>query len=141
MDINYYNFILTSILFVITDFSWITLNYDYYKTLCLKIQKEPFVVKIPPIIITYIALIIALYLYIKLLSYEFKNNNSNKNNINKYLISIFYGFLFGFTIYGTYSYTCCTYYKNYKYYDAFKDTLWGIVLFIISGLFYSYLSF
>lgn len=134
MDIK--NFILTLVLFVITDLTWITLNYNYYITLCLKIQKEPFVLKIPPIFISYIALAIALYLYIKILSFEFERNNKN----NKYLTSIFYGFLFGFAIYGTYSYTCCTYYKNYKYYDAFKDTLWGVILFIISGLFYTYLS-
>lgn len=132
---NIYNFIITLIFFIITDFSWITLNYNYYISLCLKIQKEPFVLKIPPIIITYIALSIGLYLYIKLLS-----NTHNNLNENKYLNSIIYGFLFGFVIYGTYSYTCCTYYKNYKYYDAFKDTMWGIVLFIISGILYTYLS-
>jgi uncharacterized membrane protein len=105
-------------------------------TTLLKIQKEPFVVKIPPIILSYLSLGTALYLYLKLLS-MIEDNNSNKNN---YLNSILYGFLFGIAIYGTYSYTCCTYFKNYKYYDAFKDTLWGIVLFIISGLFYTYLS-
>lgn len=132
---NIYNFIITLIFFIITDFSWITLNYNYYISLCLKIQKEPFVLKIPPIIITYIALSIGLYLYIKLLS-----NTHNNLNENKYLNSIIYGFLFGFVIYGTYSYTCCTYYKNYKYYDAFKDTMWGIVLFIMSGILYTYLS-
>ena len=132
---NIYIFLLVLIFFIITDFSWITLNYNYYISLCLKIQKEPFVLKIPPIIITYIALIIGLYLYIKLLS-----NSHNNLNENKYLNSIIYGFLFGFVIYGTYSYTCCTYYKNYKYYDAFKDTMWGIVLFIMSGILYTYLS-
>jgi len=125
-------FIYTLILFILSDLSWITLNYNYYVALCQKIQKEPFLLKVPPIIITYIALSIGLYLYIELLSYK----NEKNNNKNKYLNSIFYGFLFGFVIYGTYSYTCCTYYKNYGYYDAFKDTLWGIVLFIISGLFY-----
>lgn len=132
---NIYIFLLVLIFFIITDFSWITLNYNYYISLCLKIQKEPFVLKIPPIIITYIALSIGLYLYIKLLS-----NSHNNLNENKYLNSIIYGFLFGFVIYGTYSYTCCTYYKNYKYYDAFKDTMWGIVLFIMSGILYTYLS-
>ena len=132
------NFIITLIIFIISDLSWITLNYNYYMTILLKIQKEPFVVKIPPIILSYLCLGTALYLYLKLLSLiSIEDNNSKKNN---YLNSILYGFLFGIAIYGTYSYTCCTYYKNYKYYDAFKDTLWGIVLFIISGLFYTYLS-
>lgn len=132
--INIYNFILVLIVFLILDLSWITLNYNYYMSLCLKIQKEPFVLKISSIILSYIALSIGLYLYIKLLLLLTIEKN------NKYLNSIIYGFLFGFAIYGTYSYTSCTYYKNYKYYDAFKDTLWGIILFIICGLFYSYLN-
>ena len=132
---NIYNFLLALIFFIINDLTWITLNYNYYISLCLKIQKEPFVLKIPPIIISYIALIIGLYLYIKILSIS--DNNFNEN---KYLNSIIYGVLFGFAIYGTYSYTSCTYYKNYKYYDAFKDTMWGIALFIMSGLLYVYLS-
>lgn len=127
---NIYNFIFTLILFIILDLIWISFNYNYYITLCNKIQKEPFVLKIPPIIISYLALSIGLYLYIKLLSLD---------EIN-YYNSIYYGFLLGFAIYGTYSYTSCTYYKNYKYYDAFKDTIWGIILFIICGLFYAYLS-
>ena len=130
------NFIFVLIIFIITDLSWIALNYNYYISLCLKIQKEPFVLKLPAIVMSYISLTIELFLYIKLLSFIFESNNKN----NKYLISIFYGFLFGFAIYGTYSYTSCTYYKNYKYYDAFKDTLWGIILFIICGLSYTYLS-
>jgi len=128
---NIYIFSLTLLLFLILDLIWISTNYKYYISLCLKIQKEPFVLKITPIIIAYISLTIGLYLYIKLLLMV--NNNSKEN---KYLNAILYGFLFGFAIYGTYSYTSCTYYKNYKYYDAFKDTLWGVILFIICGLFY-----
>ena len=136
MNIIYKNFIQKLLLFVISDLYFIIFNYNYYITLCLKIQKEPFVLKIPAIIISYIILSIGLYLYLKLLSFEYDNEKKNK-----YLYSIFYGFLFGLIIYGTYSYTSCTYYKNYKYYDAFKDTLWGVILFIICGLFYTYLSF
>ena len=132
------NYIITLIIFILTDLSWIALNYNYYMATLLKIQKEPFVVKIPPIIVSYLSLGTGLYIYLKFLSLiSLEDNNSKKNN---YLNSILYGFLFGFAIYGTYSYTCCTYFKNYKYYDAFKDTLWGVVLFIICGLFYTYLS-
>jgi uncharacterized membrane protein len=115
---------------MILDGIWISTNFNYYMTVLKKIQKEPFVLKIPPIIISYISLGIALYLYLKFILYEIKE----QKNSNKYFITILYGFLFGLAVYGTYSFTCCTYFKNYTYYDGFKDTLWGIILFCIIGL-------
>jgi uncharacterized membrane protein len=120
------SFIVTFIIFALLDISWITFNYNYYVTLCKRIQKEPFVAKLPAAMIAYIILGIGLFLYLKVILYENKKRN--------YLITILYGFLFGLAIYGTYSFTCCTYYKNYGYYDAFIDTTWGIMLFIISGI-------
>jgi uncharacterized membrane protein len=123
-------FIISLVLFIILDGIWISTNFNYYMTVLKKIQKEPFVLKIPPIIISYICLTIALYLYLKFIIYEIKE----QKNSNKYLITILYGFLFGLAVYGTYSFTCCTYFKNYTYYDGFKDTLWGIILFCIIGL-------
>ena len=123
-------FIISLVLFIILDGIWISSNFNYYMTVLKKIQKEPFVLKIPPIIISYICLSIALYLYLKFIIYEIKE----QKKYNKYLITVVYGFLFGLAVYGTYSFTCCTYFKNYTYYDGFKDTLWGIILFCIIGL-------
>ena len=80
------SYIIALILFIILDFIWISFNFDYYMTVLKKIQKEPFLLKIPPIIISYISLAIALYLYCNLLSYEIKNNKNN----NKYLIALLY---------------------------------------------------
>ncbi len=113
---------------MILDGSWITYNYQYYMTLNKKIQKEPFVLKIPAIIIAYIILCIGVYLY---LSYIKQNKEYKKN---KYLITFINGCLFGLVIYGTYSFTSCSYYKNYTYYDGLIDTLWGMILFGITGL-------
>jgi uncharacterized membrane protein len=124
------SFIISLLLFIILDGIWISTNFNYYLTVLKKIQKEPFVLKYPPIIISYICLGIALYLYLKFILYEIKE----QKNSNKYLITILYGFLFGLAVYGTYSFTCCTYFKNYTYYDGFKDTIWGILLFCIVGL-------
>ena len=123
-------YIISLVLFIILDGIWISTNFNYYMTVLKKIQKEPFIVKIPPIIISYICLSIALYLYLKFIIYEIKEQKKT----NKYLIAILYGFLFGLAVYGTYSFTCCTYFKNYTYYDGFKDTIWGIILFCIIGL-------
>ena len=101
-------FIISLILFIILDGIWISTNFNYYLTVLKKIQKEPFVLKIPPIIISYICLSIALYLYLKFIIYEIKE----QKKYNKYLITVLYGFLFGLAVYGTYSFTSCTYYKN-----------------------------
>lgn len=130
------SFIITFISFVILDGSWIFYNFDYYMTLCKKIQKEPFYLKIPSIIISYIILCIALLIYLRVITLEI---NAQKK-YNKYLIAIIYGCLFGLVIYGTYSFTSCTYYKNYSYYDALIDTTWGMILFSLMGILFVLLN-
>lgn len=130
-------YIIVLLAFIILDGSWIYYNLDYYMSLCKKIQKEPFFIKIPSIIISYIILCIALILYLRCITFEI---NLQKKN-NKYLISIIYGCLFGLAIYGTYSFTSCTYYKNYSYLDALIDTSWGMLLFSLIGTLYVYLKF
>ena len=122
-----FSFIISIIIFMVFDGSWITYNYKYYMTLNKKIQKEPFVLKIPAILIAYIILCIGLYLFFLFLINE-------KNQKNKYLKSFLYGCLYGLVIYGTYSFTSCSYYKNYTYYDGLIDTLWGMILFGITGI-------
>ena len=133
------NFIISYIIclvsFIILDASWISFNFNYYMTLLRKIQKEPFVLKIPAAVIAYICLAIALYLYFKFLIYEIQT----LKNYDMHLIAIYYGCLFGIAIYGTYSFTCCTYYKNYSYYDGFKDTLWGMILLSIIGVLFTHI--
>ena len=122
-----FSFIVSILLFMILDGSWITFNYPYYMKLNKKIQKEPFVVKPLAIIIAYIILCIGVYLYFSFLINE-------KIKKNKYLITFLYGCLFGLVIYGTYSFTSCSYYKNYTYYDGLLDTVWGMILFGLTGL-------
>lgn len=122
-----FSFIISIIIFMVLDGSWITYNYKYYMTLNKKIQKEPFVLKIPAILIAYIILCIGLYLFFLFLINE-------KNQKNKYFKSFLYGCLYGLVIYGTYSFTSCSYYKNYTYYDGLIDTLWGMILFGITGI-------
>lgn len=122
-----FSFIISILLFMILDGSWITFNYNYYMTLNKKIQKEPFVIKPPAILIAYIILCLGVYLYLSFII----NENIKKN---KYLFTFLYGCLFGLVIYGTYSFTSCAYYKNYTYYDGFIDTIWGMILFGLTGI-------
>jgi uncharacterized membrane protein len=122
-----FSFIISFLIFMLLDGSWIIFNNDYYMKLNKKIQKEPFVFKLPAILIAYVILGLGLYLYLSFIINE-------KFKKNKYLLTFIYGCLYGLAIYGTYSFTSCAYYKNYTYYDAFIDTIWGIVLFGLSGL-------
>jgi uncharacterized membrane protein len=122
-----FSFIISFLIFMVLDGSWIIFNNDYYMKLNKKIQKEPFVFKLPAILIAYIILGLALYLYLSFIINE-------KFKKNKYLLTFIYGCLYGLAIYGTYSFTSCAYYKNYTYYDAFIDTIWGMILFGLSGL-------
>lgn len=123
---NFYFALLLSFLFLgIMDITWISFNYEYYMNLLKKIQKEPFVVKINAILLAYISIFVSYYLFVKLISIEGN--------------TVLYAFLFGIAVYGTFSYTTCTYFKNYNYYHAFKDMMWGIILYLLSGILFNYL--
>jgi uncharacterized membrane protein len=123
---NFYFALLLSFLFLgIMDITWISFNYQYYMNLLKKIQKEPFVVKINAILLAYISIFVSYYLFVKLISIEGN--------------TVLYAFLFGIAVYGTFSYTTCTYFKNYNYYHAFKDMMWGIILYLVSGILFNYL--
>jgi hypothetical protein len=123
---NFYFALLLSFLFLgIMDITWISFNYGYYMNLLKKIQKEPFVLKINAILLAYISIFVSYYLFVKLISIEGN--------------TVLYAFLFGIAVYGTFSYTTCTYFKNYNYYHAFKDMMWGIILYLVSGILFNYL--
>ena len=125
-------FIYASLLLLGLDIIWIYSNLNYYLNLALKIQKEPFVAKIPAIIITYIFIISALYFCIRFIELEVKNKD--------YFKIFIYGFLFGVAVYGIYSYTTCVFLNNYNYTNALLDTLWGGVLYSMASLLYFFIS-
>jgi len=116
---------LSFLLFIVIDISWLIFNNKYYLNIVKKIQKEPFLFKLYACILTYIVVFITFYLYIKLLTFDKK--------------IILYGTLFGLGVYGTFSFTVCVFLKNYSYYNALIDTLWGPVLYISGGLLFNYL--
>jgi len=80
---NYINFFIAFIFFIIIDATWIYSNINYYKNLAYKIQKENLNIKIYASIITYIFLLISFYYCIKFINYEIKNV---KNNLLKIYI-------------------------------------------------------
>ena len=124
-------FIYSCILFILLDSLWIYTNFNYYLDLSFKIQNEGFFPKIPAALITYFFIVISLYYCIRFLELEILNKN--------YLKIFIYSFIYGLTIYGIYSYTTCVFLKNYNYYNAIIDTLWGGILYSITSLLYFYL--
>ena len=130
MDIK--KFAIACLVFLILDGSWIAFNNKYYRDLCYKIQKEPLIFK--PIIlpVVYIFLFISLYFCIRLIELELKFNSKNKD----YLKIITISGIYGLAIYGIYSYTTCIFLNNYNYTNAFIDTIWGFVLYIIPSIVY-----
>jgi uncharacterized membrane protein len=116
---------LSLLLLFVLDVTWITLNLQFYQTLIKKIQKEPFYFRMLSNIIAYICIFTSFYLFIKIVSVEGN--------------TLWYSLLFGLAVYGTFSYTNCSSFKNYTYYNAFKDTAWGCVLYLIPGLLFNYL--
>ncbi len=129
---NILNFIYACILFLILDGIWIYSNLNYYLDLALKIQREPFVLKIPAFIIAYICLFVSLYFCIRFIELEVKSKD--------YLKIFLYSAIFGLCVYGIYSFTTCVYLKNYNYYNAIIDSMWAIVLYSLSSLLYFYSS-
>ena len=73
----------------------------------------------------------SLYYCIRLIELELKKKD--------YIKIILISFLFGISIYGIYSYTTCIFLKNYSYINAFIDTLWGGILYLVSSLLYFYI--
>jgi uncharacterized membrane protein len=123
---NFYTSLtLSFILLFCLDIYWITLNFQSYMTLVKKIQKEPFYLRTLSNLIAYVCIFISFYLFIKIISIEGN--------------TLLYSLLFGLAVYGTYSYTNCSTFKNYTYYNAFKDTAWGCILYLIPGLLFNYL--
>jgi len=128
---NYLNFLYACILFLVLDCIWIYSNINYYLNLALTIQKEPFMLKIPTVIIAYTFLMISLYFCIRFIELEVKTKD--------YLKIFLYSALFGLSVYGIFSFTTCAFFKNYNYFNAILDTIWAVVLYSTSSLLYFYL--
>lgn len=131
LQFNY--FILSCLIFMLLDATWITSNMNYYLSLAYKIQKEPNIFKPFAIVIVYIFLFITLYFcihYIELLDINKKD----------YLMIAFISSLYGMGVYGVFSYTTCIFLNNYNYTNAFIDTIWAIVLYSIPTITYFYLT-
>jgi len=123
-------FVVACVIFIMLDTIWLYTNRNYYLDLAFKIQKEPFVLKLPAFPIVYICLFTSLYFCIRFIELEITNKK------NFYLKAIAISALFGVAVYGIFSYTVCIFLKNYSYTNAFIDTIWAIVLYSVPTVIY-----
>jgi uncharacterized membrane protein len=110
-------YILSSLVFLLLDFTWIYTNINIYNKLVYSIQGETIhfnLEKAKALVITYIFLLYGL------------NYIAIPYNIPIQL---------GLVVYGLYSYTNLTLFKNYPIHLAAIDTLWGPIIYYIATKF------
>ena len=113
-------YLLTAIIFVVLDGLYLNLIKDYFNKQIKAIQGSDIKVNIIAVGITYIFLIFGINYFI------IKNNRSVKDAA-----------LLGLVIYAVYEFTNLSLFKNWSYFTAFIDTIWGAVLFgLTTGIVY-----
>ena len=124
------------ILTLILDFIWLYLNANMYRKLIRKIQGSELKVNYLGALLSYLCLILALFIFV----FPLVKNEYEKNKKQSLIIlAIKIGGLLGLLMYGMFNATNIGIFKNYYYKSAIIDTLWGIFLF--SFITYIYLIF
>ena len=108
-------YLLSAIIFVILDFIYINLTESYFANQIAKVQGDKLSVNLLGAAICYIFLI---------------------SGLNYFIIepkkSVYDAFILGLIIYGVYSTTNYSLFKNWSVLTVFMDTLWGGALFAIT---------
>jgi uncharacterized membrane protein len=129
---------IISILYLVLDISWVSLNFKMYNDNTIRIQGKmsKFTYKIIPyIFICYGLLLLSIiHIAIPLTLNNIKEDDKIEDKINK---SIIYGGSVGFCIYGIYNMLSLIIYENFEIKIAIIDTLWGI--FIYSSITFAFL--
>ena len=98
------------------DLVWLNANADYNKRMFADIQGHPIRMRIIPAVITYILMLIAIWLFVV-------------RETDTWLAAAKRGALLGFLIYGVYDGTNYATLSKYTLRFAVTDALWGAVLF------------
>ena len=113
-------YLLTAIIFVVLDGLYLNLIKDYFNKQIKAIQGSDIKVNIIAVGITYVFLIFGINYFI------IQKNRSVKDAA-----------LLGLVIYAVYEFTNLSLFKNWSYFTAFIDTIWGAVLFgLTTGIVY-----
>lgn len=136
---NNIKFLIISIIYLVIDVIWISLNIKMYNDNTIRIQGKLSAISwkiILAIILSYILLVISI-IHIAI---PLTVNNIKKDDelIDKLYKSMLYGGITGLSIYGTYNLVSIIIYENFSYIIAIIDSIWGF--FIFSLLTFIYLN-
>lgn len=136
---NNIKFLIISVIYLVIDVIWISLNIKMYNNNTIRIQGKLSAISwkiILTIILSYILLVISI-IHIAI---PLTVNNIKKDDelIDKLYKSMLYGGITGLTIYGTYNLVSIIIYENFSYIIAIIDSIWGF--FIFSLLTFIYLN-
>ena len=134
----YLKFFITSIIVLILDISWISLNIATYSNAIQKVQKSAANLRFEHAIIAYIIILFSiLYVAIPFTILNAKVNKIDISSIeNKLLQSFICGGAVGFSIFGIYNFTSLAIYKDLDVSIAITDTIWGTTLYTLSTFAY-----
>lgn len=118
----YKQLIITIILFLFFDFTYLYLTSGFTVPLIQKIQNAPIKLDFIALVLVYIFDIFLLYYFIILPN-----------------LSITKAFLLGMCVYGVFEFTNKSLFKNYSYTLCILDTIWGGLLFSLTTFFSRFL--
>jgi len=130
----YIKYLIITVLLMVLDVAWITLNLSTYSSAIQKVQKSPMNLRNLRSEYAFIAYIIIIFsvLYVAI---PFTTQNMKKGDddiANKLLKSFMYGGAVGFSIYGIYNFTSLAIYKDFDSSIGIIDTLWGTTLYTLT---------
>lgn len=136
---NNIKFLIISVIYLVIDVIWISLNIKMYNDNTIRIQGKLSALSwkiILTIILSYILLVISI-IHIAI---PLTVNNIKKDDelIDKLYKSMLYGGITGLSIYGTYNLVSIIIYENFSYIIGIIDSIWGF--FIFSLLTFIYLN-
>jgi len=125
---NSYPYLATIITVLIVDFIWLYLNRDRYQKLVRKVQGFALNINILGAILSYICVIVGLFVFsIPMIKYH-KNNKQSL-----FELSMIYGGGLGLIMYGIFNTTNLGLFKNYDLTTAIIDTIWGFFIFTFAS--------
>ena len=136
---NNIKFLIISVIYLVIDVIWISLNIKMYNDNTIRIQGKLSALSwkiILTIILSYILLVISIiHIAIPLTVNNIKKDDELTDKLYK---SMLYGGITGLSIYGTYNLVSIIIYENFSYIIGIIDSIWGF--FIFSMLTFIYLN-
>ena len=127
----YVKYLIVSIVLLVLDVAWITLNMTVYSSVIQKVQKSPVSLRNEHAFIAYIIILFSV-LYVAI-PFTTQNIKKGENSIENILLkSLLYGGAVGFSIYGIYNFTSLAIYKDIDSKIGIMDTLWGTALYTLT---------